>query len=155
MSVHTHQGGDEAQGGGSAPGGGPGPLGVHEVALYTRDLPAAVAFYRDVIGLRVVVAPNDTYAALRVGASGSVLLLFDPDRTTAAGRFVPPHGAEGDGHVAFTVDEDGLAAARRRFAAAGIEVEAEITWPLGGRSVYVRDPAGTSVELVVGAIWPD
>jgi len=132
-----------------------GPAAVHEVALYADDLPAAVAFYRDVIGLRVVVEPNDTYAALRIGDGGSVLLLFDPARTSVGGRLVPGHGATGEGHVAFTVDEDGLAAARERFAAAGVEVEAEITWPRGGRSVYVRDPARTSVELIVGEIWPD
>ena len=31
--------------------------------------------------------------------------------------------------------------------------EREISWPLGGRSVYFRDPAGNSVEYVEGQIW--
>jgi catechol 2,3-dioxygenase-like lactoylglutathione lyase family enzyme len=34
-----------------------------------------------------------------------------------------------------------------------VEIEREITWPLGGRSVYFRDPAGNSVEFVEGEIW--
>lgn len=131
------------------------PAGVHEVALYADDLPATVAFYRDVIGLRVIVEPNEVYAALRVGDSGTVLLLFDPAKTVGDGRLVPGHGASGEGHVAFTVDDEGLAAGLERFAAAGIAVETEITWPRGGRSVYVRDPARNSVELIVGSIWPD
>ena len=33
--------------------------------------------------------------------------------------------------------------------------EREITWPLGGRSVYVRDPSGNSVEFVEGEIWDE
>ncbi len=36
----------------------------------------------------------------------------------------------------------------------GIELEREVDWPQGGRSIYVRDPAGNSVELVEGDLWP-
>jgi catechol 2,3-dioxygenase-like lactoylglutathione lyase family enzyme len=36
---------------------------------------------------------------------------------------------------------------------AGISIEAEIRWPRGGASVYVRDPAGNSVELAPARIW--
>ena len=32
-------------------------------------------------------------------------------------------------------------------------VEAEIHWPHGGASLYLRDPAGNSVELAPGRIW--
>ena len=35
----------------------------------------------------------------------------------------------------------------------GIEIESEVTWPRGGRSLYVRDPAGNSVELASPTIW--
>ena len=34
-----------------------------------------------------------------------------------------------------------------------VEIEREITWPKGGRSVYFRDPANNSVEFVEGEIW--
>ena len=37
----------------------------------------------------------------------------------------------------------------------GVEIELERDWERGGRSIYVRDPAGNSVELVEGDIWPE
>ncbi len=132
-----------------------GPSGVHEVVLYAPDLLEAAAFYADVVGLRVVVDPGDVYAALRVGDSGTVLLLFDAARSAVSGRMVPSHGTTGEGHVAFTVDEAALVAVLARCEAAGVQVERELDWPRGGRSVYVRDPARNSVEFVVGPIWPD
>jgi catechol 2,3-dioxygenase-like lactoylglutathione lyase family enzyme len=66
---------------------------------------------------------------------------------------VPPHGARGAGHVAFRVPAAALEAWRARLTAAGVAIEAEIAWPRGGRSLYVRDPAGNSVELGTAAIW--
>ena len=49
--------------------------------------------------------------------------------------------------------EADLPAWRDRLAAARVEIEAEIEWPRGGRSIYVRDPAGNSVELAPAGIW--
>ena len=37
----------------------------------------------------------------------------------------------------------------------GIAIEADFEWPNGGRSIYVRDPAGNSVELADPAIWAE
>jgi catechol 2,3-dioxygenase-like lactoylglutathione lyase family enzyme len=38
--------------------------------------------------------------------------------------------------------------------ARGIEIEREVGWDEGGRSIYFRDPAGNSVELIEGEAWP-
>jgi catechol 2,3-dioxygenase-like lactoylglutathione lyase family enzyme len=124
--------------------------GVHETVLYAADVPSLIAFYSDVVGLSAIDPPDEYSAAFRL-EDGNVLLVFDPRRTAEPGRFVPEHGTSGPGHVAFRVDElqvhaDGL-------RARDVEIEREITWPLGGRSVYFRDPAGNSVEFVEGAIW--
>ncbi|WP_227254645.1 VOC family protein [Frigoriglobus tundricola] len=35
----------------------------------------------------------------------------------------------------------------------GIAIEKEVTWPRGGRSLYIRDPASNSVELVTPGAW--
>jgi len=40
-----------------------------------------------------------------------------------------------------------------RLDAARIAIEADFEWPGGGRSVYVRDPAGNSVEFAEARIW--
>ena len=125
---------------------------VYETVLYAADGAAAAAFYADVLGLRAIEAPDENAAAFRLD-DGGLLLIFDPRRASAQRRFVPSHGTDGDGHVAFQVDPGSLDAHAAALRDAGIEIEREITWPLGGRSVYFRDPAGNSVELVEGEIW--
>ena len=42
---------------------------------------------------------------------------------------------------------------RSRLQDHGIEIEKEVKWPRGGRSLYFRDPAGNSVELVTPGCW--
>ena len=83
-----------------------------------------------------------------------MLLIFDPARASWPGRPVPSHGASGAGHVAFSVEAGDLASFAASLRGRGIEIEREIEWDRGGRSIYVRDPAGNSVELVEGDIWP-
>lgn len=123
------------------------PRGVYETVVYATDLEAAAAFYRDVLELREV---ED--GAFRL-ADGAMLLLFEPERSSQPGRPVPSHGASGAGHVAFSVDT--LEGWRERLHDAGVEIEQEKEWARGGaHSIYVRDPAGNSVELVEGDLWP-
>jgi catechol 2,3-dioxygenase-like lactoylglutathione lyase family enzyme len=85
---------------------------------------------------------------------GGVLLIFDPARSSTPGRPVPSHGAIGAGHVAFALEPGTLDVFADALRRQGIEIEQEITWDEGGRSAYVRDPAGNSVELVDGEAWP-
>ena len=85
-----------------------------------------------------------------------MLLLFDPTESSRPGRVVPSHGPSGAIHVAFSVGEGELEAWRERLAERGVELEQDHDWHRGGaRSLYVRDPAGNSVELVEGDLWPD
>jgi catechol 2,3-dioxygenase-like lactoylglutathione lyase family enzyme len=126
--------------------------GVYETVLYADDVGEAARFYRDVVGLREIDPPGEGAAAFRV-PDGALLLLFAPELSAAPGRFVPSHGARGAGHVAFKLADGDLDACAERLRSQGLEIEREITWPLGGRSLYVRDPAGNSVEFVEGEIW--
>lgn len=125
---------------------------AYETVLYAADVPSAAAFYRDVLGLRLVDGPDELAAAFRL-EDGGMLLLFDPERSSKPARPVPSHGTRGGGHVAFSVPA--LDEWRARFAEHGVDVEQEKAWPQGGRSIYVRDPAGNSVELVEGELWPE
>ena len=131
--------------------------GVLETCLYARDLEAAEHFYADLLGLDVVAREPARHVFFRCGAA--MLLVFDPDRTIAApgevnGVAVPPHGAHGPAHVCFRVAESELHAWRDRMNTAGVAIEAEITWPRGGSSLYLRDPANNRVELAPATIWP-
>ena len=125
--------------------------GVLETCLYADDLPAIVRFYVRVLGLRVESAEEGRHAFFRVGRG--MLLLFDPDRTERSGSGVPPHGSRGPGHVAFAVRAHSLDEWRARLRELEVPVESEVVWPRGGISLYLRDPAGNSVELTSPGIW--
>ena len=123
---------------------------IVETAIYVDDLGAAEAFYRDVLGLEVIGREAGRHVFFRVG--NGVLLAFNPE-ATLRGDLLPPHGARGPGHFALGVRAESLDGWRERLEAQGVTVEKEVRWPRGGRSLYLRDPAGNSVELVTPGLW--
>lgn len=131
------------------------PHGVLETVLYANDLSAARRFYEGVLRIEVADALDDLSLVLRIGP-GQVILIFDPSRSEEPGRSVPSHGhRDGCGHVALRVRPGDLDAWAERLEASGAGVEQRTTWSGGrGRSVYTRDPAGNSVELIDADIWP-
>ena len=135
----------------------PTPLArVLETALYADDLRAADHFYRTVLGLERIAFVEGRHVFYRCGEG--VVLIFDPASTatvptTVNGAPVPMHGASGAGHMALAVSNAELPAWRAHLEANGVAIESEVTWPRGGRSIYVRDPAGNSVELASPLLW--
>lgn len=131
------------------------PAAILETALYAADLAAAEAFYAGILGLPVIGRVAGRHVFFRVGEG--VLLVFNPDATeTPPGNPalpVPVHGARGSGHVCFSASRDEITAWRHRLAAADLVVEAEFDWPNGARSLYLRDPAGNSVEFAEPWLW--
>jgi catechol 2,3-dioxygenase-like lactoylglutathione lyase family enzyme len=127
----------------------PSPQFVLETGLYARDLDAAERFYHGVLGLEVLLRERGRHVFFRCG-TGTVLV-FKPGVTQV--DEATPHGSVGDGHVAFAVAADELRSWGRHFANNGIEVEHEEDWGEGERSLYVRDPAGNSVELATSTLW--
>lgn len=95
------------------------------------------------------------HAFFRLG--DGMLLLFDPAAsavpTANPALPVPPHGAHGPGHLCFAADRAALDVWRRRLEAAGVVIEADFVWPNGARSIYLRDPAGNSIEFSEPALW--
>src|SRR5688572_8880249 len=121
------------------------PVRILETSLYASDLAAAERFYTRVIGLEVHSRMEGRHVFFRAG--DGMLLVFDPNRTrseptTVGGATLPFHGAKGAGHAAFAVADGEIAAWREHLEREGVQVESEVTWPAGGRSLYVRDPAG-------------
>jgi catechol 2,3-dioxygenase-like lactoylglutathione lyase family enzyme len=128
---------------------------VIETALYVDDMNRAVAFYRDVLGLRIM-GPGERLTAIDAG-EGTVLLLFLRGATAKGFDFpggrIPPHDGAGPAHVALGVDAADLDAWERHLTGRGVEIESRTRWNRGGRSLYFRDPDGHSVELVTPGTW--
>ncbi|GGE25218.1 Glyoxalase/Bleomycin resistance protein/Dioxygenase superfamily protein [Gemmobacter megaterium] len=129
--------------------------GVLETAVYVDDLDAARRFYGAVLGLSEIMAQDGRHVFFRCGST--VLLVFRAEATREPpapdALPVPPHGTVGAGHVCFAVPEAALAAMVHRLTGAGVDIESDFCWPWGPRSVYVRDPAGNSVEFASPKLW--
>lgn len=128
------------------------PRRVHHVAVVVRDLDAALAFYRNKLGLELdVVMPIDTDGVkigfLPVGESS--IELVQPTRSdTGVARFLENKG-EGFHHVCLEVDD--LAFELERLAGQGIELID--TAPRRGAEgpvafIHPRSCHGVLVELI-------
>jgi catechol 2,3-dioxygenase-like lactoylglutathione lyase family enzyme len=124
--------------------------GLLEHAIYGADLPALERFYVEVFGLELLTRADNRLVALRCGSA--VLLLFDPAVSAVPGP-IPEHGCAGAGHIAFVIEQHERAAWRAHLQRHAVPIEREIEWQDGGSSIYVRDPAGNSVELAPPTIW--
>jgi catechol 2,3-dioxygenase-like lactoylglutathione lyase family enzyme len=125
--------------------------GVVETAIYVDDLQATEAFYGTVLGLKVIGKEPGRHVFFQVGEA-SVLLAFLAE-ATLKGDQLPPHGATGPGHFALGIDAEAFDTWRKLLHGHGVSIEKEVEWPRGGRSLYFRDPAGNSVELVTPGLW--
>ena len=130
-------------------------LGTLEATLYVDDLAAAEEFFGGLIGLPVIARVEGRHLFFRL--ENGVLLVFNPAETEEPADNpdlpVPRHGARGPGHYCFAVPPEALDLWRDRLTEAGIAIEADFHWPNGARSIYVRDPAGNSIEVADPAIW--
>jgi catechol 2,3-dioxygenase-like lactoylglutathione lyase family enzyme len=132
------------------------PSAILESALYVTDLPEAEAFYRDIIGLEVLGKVEGRHLFFRCGSG--VLLIFNAEATKVPPApdsrvQVPPHGSVGEGHLCFAATADEVARWKAHLENRKIAIESEFEWPKGGRSIYIRDPSGNSIEFAEPRIW--
>lgn len=145
------------------------PYALHHTSLTVSNLERSLAFYRDVLGLEVVMrqdkqggylAPITGYpdahirmAQLALGGSGHRIELFE--YVAPQGRRTPPEPRDvGITHICLLVED--IHAVHERLRAGGAEPYSEPV-PLdsganrGGFGVYVRDPDGITIELFQSA----
>ena len=130
--------------------------GVLEAAVYVEDLDKTEAFYGWLLGLDRITRRDGRHVFFRCG--DSVILTFIAQATRAppdpeAALPVPPHGAVGPGHVCLATDAEQLNEWERHLRDNNVEIEADFYWPNGARSIYLRDPAGNSVEIADKTLW--
>jgi catechol 2,3-dioxygenase-like lactoylglutathione lyase family enzyme len=137
--------------------------GIHHVGITVGDLDRSLAFYRDLLGMRVIGLSVETVGSI-VGLSGASARIAD--LAAGGGRILelidygsgvvdaPPRGpdAVGSCHVSFEVGD--LRAALVRLASAGHSTMGDVTELSPGgvwqdcTIAYLRDPDGVIVELL-------
>ena len=122
---------------------------VHElrIALTVDDYEAAVAFYRDALGLAEQeswVRPDGRGTILQAGRA--TLELFDRQQADTLDRIEVGRRVSGTVRFAIEVDDSELAAAGLVRAGATLEAPATVT-PWGDRNARVRTPDGMQLTL--------
>ena len=129
--------------------------GMLEFGLYVKDVSRAAAFYHTLFGFPVLVS-KERFAALDVEGK-QILLLFkhgaSSEPNNVPGGLVPPHDSEGTSHVAFAIQQSDVQRWERWLREQDVEVESEVEWERGGRSLYFRDPDGHLLEVVTPGVW--
>ena len=118
--------------------------GLSELILRVADVPRAVTFYRDIVGLQEESEPGahwawfwsgEPHASPRLGLAGKPL------------SFGAAH-CGGPAHFAIAVPRSAIPAEKSRLEALGIEVEGPVTFDFwNADSIYFSDPDDNRVEL--------
>ena len=130
---------------------------IDHVVLRVKDLAAALAFYRDALGLVIERQLDIGLVQLRAGASLIDLIPVSSRLGSAGG---PPAGQSGHNmdHFALELEQFDAAAIHAHLEAHGIEhgAAADRYGAKGsGPSIYLKDPDGNTVELKGPAIGRD
>ena len=132
-----------------------------ESAIYVQDTRRAMEFYGRALGLQPLSPPDPEDANPRLIAldvlGSQVLLLFrrggSADGVTFDGGFIPAADAQGTTHFAFAIEAHHYDGWKTHLLGEGVNIESEVKWERGGRSLYFRDPDGHLVELATPGLW--
>jgi len=117
--------------------------GIVETAISVANVSVSARFYEDLFGFEPM-AEDARICALQGGSLEPVAL---------PGGIVPPHDSRGQQHFAFGIPAEDFDGWCSRLQSKGIAIESIVNWPLGGRSVYFRDPDQHAVELMTPGVW--
>ena len=120
------------------------------VALTVPDFDAALAFYRDALGLAQIADwSTESGRVIILDAGRATLELFDEAQAATVDQIEA--GGRVSGTVRFALEVADSEAMAERLVAAGAEQEAaSVTPPWGGRNVRVRAPDGMQLTLFTG-----
>lgn len=117
------------------------------IALTVADFDAAVALYRDALGLEQVADWTSEHGRVVVLSGGRATLeLFDESQAAYVDSIEAGRRVSGEVRLAFEVS-DSAATARRVVAAGGTEVAPVVETPWGDRNARVQAPDGMQLTL--------
>src|SRR5690625_4428547 len=130
--------------------------GIIETFLYAENLDEVRDFYTLLLGLKLVDVEEGRHLFFSCGSQ--MHLIFNLahtyiEQTDVVWQIVPLLGSRGAAHIAFSIKKEDLRKWREFFNENHIPVESEVTWPNGIVSLYFRDPAGNSLEVVSPDLW--
>ncbi len=126
------------------------PTSIHHIAIAVNDLEAALAFYRDALGLEVSerreVPEEGVEIAFLPAGEGEIELLRPLDPEGSVARFLEKRG-EGLHHICLRVDD--ITAAMERLQAAGATLLSEKprVGADGTRYVFIHPKSARGVLL--------
>jgi catechol-2,3-dioxygenase len=128
---------------------------VIETSIYSSDLESMKKFYVDILGLLPIEQERDKLIFLKAGKS--MLLIFNPARTSVDNNRLPTHGAMSPPssiHFAMEIKEQDYKDWKKLLLKNSISIEKEVDWKNNSKSLYFRDPAGNLIELITPGGWP-
>lgn len=124
-----------------------GPVTELRVAITVDDFEAAVAFYRDAVGLEVLAdwtSPDGKVVAFTAGRA--TLELIDRKQAEFIDSVEVGHRVAGPVRLALEVPDSAAAAGELAQAGATVVAEPRMT-PWGDRNARLADPAGMQLTL--------
>lgn len=122
--------------------------GLAEIVLTVQDLPASLAFYRDVLGMQVV-SPAEFKGPVFLQAGGGRSYITNTVVLAPAKPGMPPYAKpQSLNHIGFEVDGESFDAEVARLQGLGLEVRFGKHPLFPSRTAYVTDPDGNEVELI-------
>lgn len=126
------------------------PTSIHHIAIAVNDLEAALAFYRDALGLEVSerreVPEEGVEIAFLPAGEGEIELLRPLDPEGSVARFLEKRG-EGLHHICLRVDDITAAMERLRAAGATLLSEEPRVGADGTRYVFIHPKSARGVLL--------
>lgn len=110
--------------------------GIHHVSILVPDMSAAVAWYRDTLGLSEVVRPSNFVTPVRWFELGDQQIHLIPSEEPDA---ISPR------HLAIHVDD--CQAAKKELTSRGVAIQETV--PIAGADrFFIADPAGNNIEII-------
>src|SRR5215204_2294806 len=128
---------------------------VVETCIYSSDLESMKKFYVGILGLSVIQEEGDKLIFLKAGKS--MLLIFDPLRTSINNDKLPTHGAmtpPSSIHFAMEIEEQEYQPCKELLTTKCFGKEKGVKWNSKSKSPFFRGPADNLGELITPGGWP-
>ena len=122
--------------------------GIAEIVLNVHDLQAAVAFYKEVLGLEEIGRPGPVFLKAGYPAVSIPQLVVLVPLPAGADNFVAPRTLH---HLALELAPEDFDAEEQRLKSLGYALRYGQHPVLPSRTMYVDDPSGNEVEFICGA----